>query len=280
MNDDPTELTAVDPTTFASAYGPCALVTGGANGIGLEYCRQLAAMGLDLVVLDRDRVALDALVSELASLSPGVRVDAAVVDLAQPAATLLAAARSATVGREIGLLVANAAWSPVGPFLDTDVDGLLAAIDINCRAPVVLAHEYGRTMRDRGRGGIIVMSSIAAEAGTAQVALYSATKAFDLVLAEGLWFELRAHGVDVIAIRPGSTRTPGWQSSQPADADLDGVMEPADVAREALALLGTAPSAAAGAANRAAEAAFRRMSRREVVELMSGITSGLKSSSS
>ena len=280
MNDDPTELTAVDPTTFASAYGPCALVTGGANGIGLEYCRQLAAMGLDLVVLDRDRVALDALVSELASLSPGVRVDAAVVDLAQPAATLLAAARSATVGREIGLLVANAAWSPVGPFLDTDVDGLLAAIDINCRAPVVLAHEYGRTMRDRGRGGIIVMSSIAAEAGTAQVALYSATKAFDLVLAEGLWFELRAHGVDVIAIRPGSTRTPGWQSSQPADADLDGVMEPADVAREALALLGTPPSAAAGTANRAAEAAFRRMSRREVVELMSGITSGLRSSSS
>lgn len=280
MTSDSADLAPVDPTTFASDYGPCALVTGGANGIGLEYCRQLAAIGLDLVVLDRDGAALDALVVELASLVPGIRVDTAVVDLAQPAATLLATTRAATAGREIGLLVANAAWSPVGPFLDTDVDALLAAIHINCCAPVVLAHEYGRMMRDRGRGGIIVMSSIAAEAGTAQVALYSATKAFDLVLAEGLWYELRAHGVDVIAIRPGSTRTPGWQSSQPADAALDGVMEPADVARDALALLGTTPSAAAGAANRAAEAAFRRMSRRDVIELMSGITSGLTSSSS
>ncbi len=277
MTDESGELSAVDPAVFADRYGPCALVTGGANGIGVEYCRQLAAIGLDLVVLDRDAAGLDALAVELRADAPGVDVVTAVVDLTQPASTLLEAVRAVTADREIGLLVANAGWSPVGPFLDCGLDGLLAAVDLNCRAPVVLAHEYGRAMRDRGRGGIIVMSSIAAEAGTAQVALYSATKAFDLVLAEGLWYELRDHGVDVIAIRPGSTRTPGWQSSQPEDAEFDGVMEPADVARDALALLGTTPSSAAGAANRAAEAAFRRMPRRDVIELMSGITSGLTS---
>ena len=99
--------------------------------------------------------------------------------------------------------------------------------------------------------------------------------AFDLVLAEGLWYELRDRGVDVVAIRPGSTRTPTWQSTQPPDGDIEGVMEPADVVREALAALGTTPSLIPGAANRKAEAYFRSMPRREVIELMSGITSRL-----
>ena len=176
---------------------------------------------------------------------------------------------------DIGLLVINAAWSPVGPFLEVDLASLLAAIDINCRAPVVLAHELGARMTARGRGGIIVMSSLAAETGAANVALYSATKAFDLVLAEGLWYELRERGIDVVAIRPGSTRTPGWQSSQPASGEIPGVMEPADVVREALAALGTTPSFVAGASNRAAEAMFRSMARRDVIELMSSITAQL-----
>ena len=61
----------------------------------------------------------------------------------------------------------------------------------------MLVHELGARMAERGRGGIIVMSSLAAETGAANVALYSATKAFDLVLAEGLWYELRDRGVDV-----------------------------------------------------------------------------------
>jgi hypothetical protein len=243
--------------------------------MGAEYCRQVAAMGIDLVILDRDESGLNAIASELRSAPDAINVVTAVVDLGAPPEHLLDVLRRTVGDLEIGLLIANAAWSPVGPFLDSDLSALLAAIDINCRAPVVLAHELGARMAERGRGGIIVMSSLAAETGAAQVALYSATKAFDLVLAEGLWYELRDRGVDVIAIRPGSTRTPGWQSTQPASGDLEGVMEPADVVRDALAALGTTPSLAAGAANRAAEARFRSMARRDVIELMSGITSRL-----
>jgi short-subunit dehydrogenase len=273
--DHNAELAPVDRAAFANRYGPRALVAGGATGMGAEYCRQIAAMGIDLVILDRDELGLDATADELRSAPDAVDVVTAVVDLAQPPERLLSEVRRAVGDLEIGLLVANAAWSPVGRFLDVDLADLLAAIDINCRAPVVLAHELGARMAERGRGGIIVMSSLAAETGAANVALYSATKAFDLVLAEGLWYELRDRGVDVIAIRPGSTRTPGWQSTQPPSGDLKGVMEPADVVRDALAALGTTPSIAAGAANRAAEAMFRGMQRREVIELMSGITSRL-----
>jgi short-subunit dehydrogenase len=277
MSDDG-ELAAVDPAAFAARYGPRALVAGGAVGLGAEYCRQIAATGIHLVVLDRDDGGLAAIAAELRASYPSIQVATAVVDLAQPADQLLDALRIVVGDEEISLLVCNAAWSPVGPFLESSLDGLLSAIDINCRAPVVLAHELGGRMAARGRGGIIVMSSLAAESGAAQVALYSATKAFDLVLAEGLWYELRDRGVDVIAIRPGSTRTPGWQSSQPAGGEVEGiVMEPADVVRDALAGLGTTPSMPAGAGNRAAEAMFRSMSRREVIELVSRITSGLVS---
>jgi short-subunit dehydrogenase len=275
MPDDPLAPPPLDPAAFAARYGPIALVAGGAIGMGAEYCRQIAATGIDLVVLDRDEAALESTARELRAAPGAVEVTTAVVDLGRPAGELLDSVRATVGDREVGLLVANAAWSPVGPFLDVDLGGLLAAIDINCRAPVVLAHELGARMAARGRGGIIFMSSIAAETGAAQVALYSATKAFDLVLAEGLWYELRGRGVDVVAIRPGSTRTPGWQSTQPPGGDLKGVMEPADVVRDALAALGTTPSIAAGPANRAAEALFRSMPRRDVIELMSGITSRL-----
>jgi uncharacterized protein len=275
MPDAPTELPPPDPSAFAERYGPRALVAGGATGLGAEYCRQIAAMGIDLLILDRDDAALTATADELRSAPAAVDVVTAVVDLGQPPEKVLDLVQRAVGELEIGLLVANAAWSPVGRFLDVELSDLLSAVNINCRAPVVLIHELGARMAARGRGGIIVMSSLAAEAGAANVALYSATKAFDLVLAEGLWYELRELGVDVVAIRPGSTRTPGWQSSQPADGELDGVMEPVDVVRDALAALGTTPSLAAGAANRAAEAMFRTMTRREVIELMSSITSRL-----
>jgi short-subunit dehydrogenase len=275
MPDGQPKLPPFDRAAFARRYGPCALVAGGANGLGAEYCRQVAATGIDLVILDRDEPALDATANELRSAPDAVQVTTAVIELGQPPDRLLDAVRRAVVDLDIGLLVTNAAWSPIGEFLDVDLASLVAAIDINCRAPVALVHEFGARMAARGRGGIIVMSSLAAETGAANVALYSATKAFDLVLAEGLWYELRARGVDVVAVRPGSTRTPGWQSSQPASGDMEGVMEPVDVVRDALAALGATPSIVAGAANRAAEAMFRTMTRRQVIELMSSITSQL-----
>ncbi len=177
MPRDPAAPPPLDRKVFAARYGPRALVAGGAVGMGAEYCRQIAATGLDLLILDRDEPALAATAAELRSAPGAVDVATAVVDLGQPADRLLDALRRAVGDREIGLVVANAAWSPVGPFLDVDLTALLAAIDINCRAPVVLAHELGARMVARGRGGIIIMSSLAAESGAAQVALYSAATA-------------------------------------------------------------------------------------------------------
>ena len=200
----------------------------------------------------------------------------AVVDLGQPAERLLDAVRRAVGDLEIGLLVANAAWSPVGPFLDVDLAALLAAIDINCRAPVVLAHELGaphgragarrdhRHVVARGRDRRRERRAVLGDEG-----VRSRARRGPLVRAARP--RRRRHRDPARARRAHRGGSPPNRAS----GELQGVMEPADVVRDALAALGTTPSIAAGAANRAAEAMFRSMARRDVIELMSGITSQL-----
>src|SRR5262249_23925277 len=137
------------------------------------------------------------------------------VDLARPDVADLA--RAATAAVEIGLIVCNAAVGVVSPFLDMTPAEMQAMLDLNYRPPILLVRACVPSMLARRRGGIILMSSMSGNFGSAQLAVYAATKAFDLVLADALWAELREGGVDVLAVQPGSTRTPGWQSSQPTE---------------------------------------------------------------
>src|SRR3989442_238704 len=95
MPDDPAAPPPLDRDAFAARYGPCALVGGGAVGMGAEYCRQIAAPGLDLLILDRDEPALAATAAELRSAPDAVDVTTVVVDLGQPAGQLLDALRRA-----------------------------------------------------------------------------------------------------------------------------------------------------------------------------------------
>src|SRR5579883_3481671 len=230
--------------SFRARYGPWALVAGAAMGLGAEFARQLAGRGLALVLLDCDAAALEATAASIAA-AHAVAVRPVVVDL----------------GR-----------------LDLDPAHTERMLDVNCRAPLRLLHALAPPMVARGRGGIVLMSSLAGSFGSAQLAVYAATKAFALVLADALWVELREHGVDVLAVQPGATRTPGWESSQPADhtAAARPVMEPAEVVREALAAIGTGPNLVAGEQNRRAAEAFRHLERRQVVEAMSEITRALQ----
>jgi short-subunit dehydrogenase len=261
-------------TSFASKYGPCALVAGAAVGLGAEYSRQIAAYGLDLVLLDRDADALHATADEVRS-THGVRTWPVVVDLARP--DLVEAIRPAVAARDIGLLVYNAALGTVAPFLEQSPAHVQAMLDVNCRAPLRLVHALAPPMVQRGRGGLVLMSSMSGNIGSAQLAVYAATKAFALVLADALWVELRPLGVDVLAVQPGSTRTPGWLSSQPTGpgAPTMPAMEPAEVVREALAALGVEPQVVPGELNRQGAVALARMPRRQAIELMSEITGAL-----
>src|SRR5438270_12748350 len=105
--------------------------------------------------------------------------------------------------------------------------------------------------------------------GTALSAVYAATKAWNLVLAESLWDELRDTGVDVLGVLPGPTRTPGFVSSAPQPGLVtQNIMEPAEVAREALDALGSAPSMVPGQANRDSEAFMGSLDRPEAIRIM------------
>ncbi len=235
---------------FAERYGPWALVTGAARGIGTEFARLCAARGLSLVLVDRLEDELRAAAERISREFPAVAVRVVSCDLARPG--FLETIRAATDGVEIGLLFCNAGLSHLGPFLDRPLENLLESVDINVRATLVLTHTYAQPMRGRRRGGIILLSSASAQQGTSMVANYAATKAYNHVLAEGLWVELQPYGIDVLGFLPGSTRTPGFLGSNPRldKAGIVPLMDADQAAREALDALGKTPSLVAGGLNR------------------------------
>jgi hypothetical protein len=137
------------------------------------------------------------------------------------------------------------------------------------------SHVLGERLVRRGRGGLVLTSSLAGYQGTGWVAEYAAAKAFDLVLAEGLWWEWREACVDVVALCPGNTDTPGLRNNKPL-VDPSTFADPASVAREALDHLTSAreagPICIPGADNRAVRAQFDRMPRKQVVEIIGAST--------
>jgi short-subunit dehydrogenase len=254
-------------TGFRARYGPWALVAGASEGIGAEFARRLAQRGLDLLLVARRN-------EPLADLAASVREEANVEVACVPfdLAHLDAEALRDLVGeREVGLVVYNAAQSLIGRFLDQPLADKLRTIDVNCRGPLLMAHELGTAMARRGRGGIILMSSLAAFQGSPMIASYAATKAYDLVLAEGLWDELRTAGVDVLACCAGSTRTPNWDRSRPRATTR--MMEPGTVVEEALAALGRRPSVIPGRFNRFVTFVLHRLlPRRRAIRIMGDAT--------
>jgi uncharacterized protein len=234
-------------STFRDRYGPWALVAGASAGLGEAFARALAARGLHLLLLARRQQALEALAADLRQ-KYGVEVRIEAADVGQP--DVGERAKGLAMGVEVGLLVYNAAHSVIGPFLDHPLEEQLRVIDVNCRGPLTLAHRFGRAMALRGRGGLVLMTSLAGSQGGPLLASYAASKAFNLVLAEGLWAELRPRGVDVVACRAGATRTPGYASSHPKKSIR--LMDPELVVEQTLQALGRRPSLVPGALNRLA----------------------------
>lgn len=254
--------------SFGERYGPWALVAGASEGIGASFARQIAQAGVNLVLLARRVELLERLAEEIRNTS-GVEVRTVSADLSTD--DLLARLAPATEDLDIGLLVYNAgAVHGAARFHDRDVDAALDLVRLNCVGPVLLCHHFGRRMLERGRGGIIMLSSMSAVSGSALTATYAATKSFDQILAEGLWAEMGPRGVDVLALIAGATRTPAMERSGAliGGADFPG-MDPEDVAREGLDNIGNGPIWVAGAENRAGYEFLRTLPRADAVALMS-----------
>ena len=255
----------VDPE-FHARYGPTAVVAGATEGIGRAFAHQLAEKGLDLILLARRTELLDA-EAHLLRRRHGVRVTPIALDLGAP--DLEARFTAAIDGHDVGLLVYNACYSKIGTFLDTDLGSKQATLDVNCRGPLVLCSTLAPRLVQRGRGGLLLMSSMSGLQGTAMVATYAASKAFDTVFGEGLWVELRPHGVDVLVCVAGATSTPNFEAQTPEEKRRQVFpMSPEDVATGALARLGDGPTYYAGPLNLALATALRAVPRARAVRFM------------
>lgn len=191
---------------FAERYGPWALIAGASEGTGASFARQLAQKGVNLILVARREGPLDALAEDIRA-SHGVQIVTATIDLSKKDA----AARMAEVAgdREVGLLILNAGADSNGAmFLDNDIENWADLTMRNVMTVMRACHHFARGMRERGRGGIMIVGSGACYGGLPGISVYGATKAFDLVFGEGLWAELRPHGVDVLNLILGRTDTP------------------------------------------------------------------------
>lgn len=188
---------------FRDRFGPWAVVTGAAQGVGLAYAQELVGRGLGVVLVDRNPTVVE-VAAGLAEDGEATR--AVVVDLVDPG--WVDELDSSVGDLEVGLAVANAGVSYVGWFLDMTPAERTAMVRVNCDAAVGLAGWALPAMIDRGRGGFVTTSSGSALAGTGGVALYSATKAFVLNLAEAIGWELRGTGVVAQAVVAPSMATP------------------------------------------------------------------------
>jgi short-subunit dehydrogenase len=244
---------------FRERYGPTAVVTGASSGIGEQIARQLAARGLDLVLIARRANLLDQLAAELQS-QHSVNVHAFAVDLTDVAAVDQIVAHCA--GRNIGLVVSNAGLGVKGLHHKQDVAALADMVAVNCTAPTLLAHAFTPQLIERGHGCLLFVGSIESVGGFPFSAAYSASKAYVDALGEALWGELRAHGIDVVVIAPGSTETEIHQHQGIDTNALTAVMTPAAVATLALDHLTSGPHYTTGMVNKALVALLSAMPRR------------------
>jgi uncharacterized protein len=180
-----------------------ALVTGATSGIGHAFCRELAERGNDLVIVARDRARLENVSDELRARY-SVNVEILAVDLSKPAQLRRVADRLADRDHPVNLLVNNAGFGMTKSFLKGDLADEEAMFDVLCRAVLVLSHTAALSMKARGRGHIINVSSVA---GFVPRGTYGAAKAWVTAFTETLAYELEGSGVSATALCPGFTHT-------------------------------------------------------------------------
>ena len=219
--------------TFKEKYGPWAVITGASSGIGAEFAHQLAARGWNVVLIARRAERLNKLARQLQVLHE-IQTRTVAIDLTRP--DFLATIEPVLDELDVGLLGANAGFGLMGDFILNDYPRELAMVDLNVRAPMILAHRFGNYLAAKGRGGMIFTSSMMSAFPSPLMANYAATKAYTHFFGKALQYELKEKGVDVLALDPSLTRTEFHQIAGTPSSPIAMDVEP--VVKEALAGLG------------------------------------------
>jgi uncharacterized protein len=253
-------------------YGPTALVAGASEGIGAAFATCLAEEGMDLVLIARRE---DPLKQFAASLEKryAIRTICISCDLSSENATRQI--EETLNGIEINLLVYNAALSYIGPFIKNSAENHGQMAQANMLTPLNMIHTFGGKMLAGRRGGIVLMTSLAGFQGSGFLSMYAATKAFNRIMAESLWYEWKDCGVDVIACCAGATSTLNFIETRPEKTSFlaPRVQTPQEVAKECLERIGNQPSFIAGRGNRIATFFMQKIfSRKKAITIMGDTT--------
>jgi uncharacterized protein len=190
----------------ANWAGKWALITGASAGIGVAFAKELALGGTNLVLTARRKDRLEDLAR---SLAENYKMSAEVIaaDLADSNAPEKIFAFTKEKGIEIDLLINNAGFGQYGEFQSIEKQRLLDMVQVNCSAAVHLTHLFLPQMIQRKRGDVLILASTASFQAVPYISTYAATKAFDLLFAEGLAEEMKPYGIRVCALCPGSTES-------------------------------------------------------------------------
>jgi short-subunit dehydrogenase len=228
-----------------------ALVTGASSGIGEALARRLARHRKHLGLVARRADRLEALAAELRA-AHSIEVDVLPADLTKPGAVAALALEVGRRGLDVDWLVNNAGFCTVGRFHELPVARELEEIALNVEALVELTGRFVPMMVRRHRGVVMNVASIGAYLPSANMATYTATKAFVLSFTEAIAVELRDSGVDVLCVCPGVTRTEFQDRAHVETAHVPGFLQQTaeDVADEAVRAVAHGPVLVNGLLNR------------------------------
>ena len=248
--------------TLHEKYKGWALITGASSGIGEEFAKRLASKKLDLILVARRKNRLNKLAKEFKA-NHGIQVVVAAIDLSKQ--NFMDELKKKVGKREVSVLINNAGFGYNGNYVDGNTNRFEEMVNVNCLAPALLTHYFAKQMIERKNGAIIFLGSLVGYQPTPMTTLYSATKAFNLFLGESLWYELREHNVDVLALNPGGTATEfqkvAGTSAGPIPRSVQQVVD------TAMKYLGKKPSVVDGNINRVMSFIPRLISRKLTVNL-------------
>ena len=251
------------------------IVTGASSGIGVEFAREFAKRGSDVVLVARRLERLEKLAAELTS-TYGVQATAIPLDLSLPGAGRTLAEEVEKRGLSVTSLVNNAGFGTFGPFHAEEPGRLREEINVNVASVVDISRAFIGRLRASGNGVLINVASTVAYQPIPNMAVYAATKAFVLGFTEALWQESLGTGLRVLLVSPGATRTEfndvlGTEEAA-SGASFQTPQQVVETALQALDRRTPPPSVVSGRMNRLMSNAARLLSRRRAVLVAASMT--------